>query len=232
MVVEFTKTKTGSQIMRIPFLVLVALALAACQPTAVDRQRGVGFEDYTLYQQQRAYLDRPVSAAPTQPRIADAGPYAAPVQTATAAPAVPQTAPQSIAADTLAALGRGSAAPPAPAPAQLAPAAGAPLSAIGPAPAGAVSAPPAAAPAAPVGNNVVAYALSTTHPVGQQMHRRTNLFGTARFQRACAGYASDGLAQEAFLSRGGPDRDPLGLDPDGDGYACAWNPAPFRNIRN
>jgi hypothetical protein len=27
---------------------------------------------------------------------------------------------------------------------------------------------------------------------------------------------------------GGPRRDPLGLDPDGDGFACAWDPTPFR----
>ena len=36
------------------------------------------------------------------------------------------------------------------------------------------------------------------------------------------------LAQIEFLERGGPARDRLGLDPDGDGYACAWDPTPFR----
>jgi hypothetical protein len=29
------------------------------------------------------------------------------------------------------------------------------------------------------------------------------------------------------LARGGPDKDPRGLDPDGDGFACGWDPAPF-----
>jgi hypothetical protein len=39
---------------------------------------------------------------------------------------------------------------------------------------------------------------------------------------------SDDLAQEAFLSEGGPERDRLGVDPDGDGFACRWDPTPFR----
>ncbi len=79
--------------------------------------------------------------------------------------------------------------------------------------------------------NIVAYALSTTHRTGQQVYRRVNILGQQRHQAACARYASPDLAQEAFLSRGGPDRDPLGLDPDGDGFACSWDPAPFRAAR-
>ncbi len=27
---------------------------------------------------------------------------------------------------------------------------------------------------------------------------------------------------------GGPERDQFGIDPDGDGYACRWDPSPFR----
>jgi hypothetical protein len=45
---------------------------------------------------------------------------------------------------------------------------------------------------------------------------------------ACAKYASPDLAQQAFLERGGPERDRLGVDPDGDGFACSWDPRPFR----
>ncbi len=47
-------------------------------------------------------------------------------------------------------------------------------------------------------------------------------------ERNCAKYGSPDLAQMAFLSKGGPKRDRMGLDPDGDGYACSWDPAPFR----
>ena len=78
--------------------------------------------------------------------------------------------------------------------------------------------------------NVVAFALATSHPVGTQVYRRS---GTSvdRFNRECAKYPSADRAQEAFLGFGGPQRDRRGMDPDGDGYACFWNPAPFRNAR-
>ncbi|MGR3483918.1 MAG: hypothetical protein ACU0BF_01105 [Paracoccaceae bacterium] len=79
------------------------------------------------------------------------------------------------------------------------------------------------------GPNVVAYALSTSHSVGDAVHRRASILPTeGRAARACAGFASDDAAQREFLARGGPARDPLTLDPDGDGFACGWNPAVWR----
>lgn len=78
------------------------------------------------------------------------------------------------------------------------------------------------------GPNIVAYALSLTHPVGTKMYSRIGLTTKTRHQKACAKYATSGDAQSAFLSKGGPKKDRFGLDPDGDGYACAWDPAPFR----
>lgn len=77
--------------------------------------------------------------------------------------------------------------------------------------------------------NVVNYALSTSHPKGTRVYSRAGLNLVARAQRACAKYPSPDQAQIAFLENGGPDRDRLGLDPDGDGYACAWDPTPFRS---
>jgi hypothetical protein len=78
------------------------------------------------------------------------------------------------------------------------------------------------------GPNIVEYALATTHAPGVQLHSRRSIV-----QRdpaiACAKFGSPDLAQQEFLARGGPDRDRLGLDPDGDGYACTWDPRPFRN---
>lgn len=77
------------------------------------------------------------------------------------------------------------------------------------------------------GPNIVEYALSTTHAPGTQMYSRSSL----RFTNpdvACARYGSPDLAQQAFLEAGGPERDRRGLDPDGDGYACTWDPRPFR----
>ncbi len=81
--------------------------------------------------------------------------------------------------------------------------------------------------------NIVQYALQTDHPRGTRVWQRIGLNFAGRTQRACAGYPSPDQAQIDFLASGGPQRDRRGLDPDGDGYACAWDPAPFRAaVRN
>jgi hypothetical protein len=77
------------------------------------------------------------------------------------------------------------------------------------------------------GPNIVEYAIRTTNAPGQQLYSRSAIRLTSP-EAACARYRSPDLAQEAFLASGGPDRDPKGLDPDGDGFACAWDPRPFR----
>lgn len=76
------------------------------------------------------------------------------------------------------------------------------------------------------GPSIVEFALSTTHPVGTPAFSRSG--GGGDWARACANFASPDLAQEAFLERGGPERDRMGVDPDGDGFACTWDPRPFR----
>lgn len=77
------------------------------------------------------------------------------------------------------------------------------------------------------GPNLVEYALSTTHDPGTQMYSRSSIRLTDP-NVACARYTSSDFAQQAFLEAGGPQRDRKGLDPDGDGFACAWDPRPFR----
>lgn len=77
------------------------------------------------------------------------------------------------------------------------------------------------------GPNLAEYALSTTHNPGEQMYSRSAIRLTDPMV-ACSRYTSSDLAQQAFLESGGPDRDRKGLDPDGDGFACAWDPRPFR----
>lgn len=77
------------------------------------------------------------------------------------------------------------------------------------------------------GPNIVAFALQTNHPRGTQVYRR-GFTRQSKFERACAAFASPDQAQIDFLARGGPERDRKGMDPDGDGYACGWDPAPFR----
>lgn len=88
---------------------------------------------------------------------------------------------------------------------------------------------PGAVPTRPgeLGPNIVDYALATTHPVGTQLYRRSS-FGAGNLLAKCARYGSSDQAQAEFLRRGGPERDRLGVDPDGDGYACSWDPSPFR----
>lgn len=81
------------------------------------------------------------------------------------------------------------------------------------------------------GASVVKYALATTNARGQQLYSRSGFNAQNRFERNCAKYSHSDLAQEAFLNNGGPNRDPQGLDPDGDGFACYWDPAPFRAAR-
>lgn len=74
---------------------------------------------------------------------------------------------------------------------------------------------------------LVRYASEPGHAPGRSIYGRPTASATAAAQ-ACATYASPDAAQMAFLAAGGPRRDPLGLDPDGDGYVCGWDPAPFR----
>ncbi len=81
------------------------------------------------------------------------------------------------------------------------------------------------------GPNIVEYAIATTHAPGTQMYRRSS-FRVSDPAAACARYSSPDIAQEAFLEKGGPERDRLGLDADGDGFACSWDPRPFRAAAN
>ncbi len=80
--------------------------------------------------------------------------------------------------------------------------------------------------------NIVAYALSSTNSVGQSIYQRSGFNAAARSARACGRFASPDLAQEDFLANGGPQNDRKLLDPDGDGFACGWDPRPFRAVRN
>jgi hypothetical protein len=91
---------------------------------------------------------------------------------------------------------------------------------------------PAVAPVADAGPNIVAYALSAPNQVGQEWYSRFAFAREGRMQRNCADYRSADEAQSDFLARGGPERDARGLDPDGDGFACGWDPAPFRAAVN
>ncbi|WP_108482836.1 hypothetical protein [Oceaniglobus ichthyenteri] len=91
---------------------------------------------------------------------------------------------------------------------------------------------PTAVPARPGSSapNIVAFALSTTNAVGQKIYNRSGFNAESKFLRACASYSSSDRAQEDFLKNGGPQKDSKGVDPDGDGFACYWDPTPFRKV--
>ncbi|MEZ7814020.1 MAG: hypothetical protein ACI9O0_000067 [Paracoccaceae bacterium] len=74
---------------------------------------------------------------------------------------------------------------------------------------------------------VARYALKTTHDMGQALYPRG---AVALLDRviACDIYVGPEEAQLAFLTAGGPQKDPRGLDGDGDGFACTWDPRPYR----
>lgn len=222
-----------------PFMVA---CLAACEPTIPDSAAGVGFGNYHTYTR-----DQALAAGATAEQL-DAAPYVAPLppQTVTVSsapvavavvtppPSAADPAAAAIAADTRAILAR--------APNGLSQegdfdavsqtrsiAADAELRRQQAAMATRVV--PTALPPRPEGDtpNIVQYALSTTHPQGVKRYPRSPLF-LGNVKKNCAAFTSANEAQEAFLAAGGPARDRKGLDPDGDGYACGWDPTPFRRV--
>lgn len=217
-----------------------ALALGACTTSVPDSGAGVGFGDYDSYQAQQAARDAQLEGRSTVPAPSD-------VQSSTLGN------PDPVIAGAEAALngtGPVQASPSNPAPQVVENAAGisnensfdavsserdiqadAQLIAQNRAQYQVIQ--PTALPSrsGSDGPNIVAYALRTDNPVGTPLYSRSRFASAEKAQRACAGYASSDLAQEAFLAAGGPERDRQNLDPDGDGFACGWNPAPFRAVR-
>ena len=86
---------------------------------------------------------------------------------------------------------------------------------------------PGALPNRVEGVNIALYAQQTNNAVGQRVYRRSGVGLTS----GCGRYRSADDAQRAFLAAGGPAVDPQGLDRDGDGFACGWDPTPYRQLR-
>jgi hypothetical protein len=89
---------------------------------------------------------------------------------------------------------------------------------------------PTTVPTQAQGVNIALYAQRTNNVVGERIYSRSRTAGLGR--GGCGRFSSPDQAQRAFLAAGGPDRDPNNLDPDGDGFACAWDPAPYRQLRS
>lgn len=88
---------------------------------------------------------------------------------------------------------------------------------------------PGSVPTEPAGANVALYAKQSTNAVGQRVYDRS-VGARVAGMGSCGRYRDGDAAQRAFLSAGGPETDRYGLDPDGDGFACGFNPAPYRAL--
>lgn len=206
--------------MRKRLLVLSLFALAACAPEVPDSAAGVGFDDYNDFQAQRYSREQQLAGSVSDPSgtaISDetvAGGVAVPTSTAATVPR--DTSGISDEQDFDAVASRETIESDRARLERLAAA----YEVIEPTP----------VPERPSnsGPSVVEFALSTNNAVGQRVYNRSGFNSASRFERNCAKYPSSDLAQEDFLKSGGPQRDGKGLDPDGDGFACYWDPTPFR----
>lgn len=82
------------------------------------------------------------------------------------------------------------------------------------------------------GPNIVAYALGSSHAIGTKLYKRSKFNGQNKYNRNCGKYSHLDQAQSDFLAAGGPKKDRNGMDPDGDGYACTWDPTVYRTLGN
>lgn len=79
------------------------------------------------------------------------------------------------------------------------------------------------------GVNIITFARETTNAVGSRVYRRPSIRRTNSSSQ-CRKFGSADDAQRNFLANGGPQDDPLNLDPDGDGFACRWSPEAYRAL--
>ena len=77
--------------------------------------------------------------------------------------------------------------------------------------------------------NIASFARSSTNQRGQSIYSRPS-FHTFNHSTECALLNNDSNAQRFFLNSGGPEIDTKNLDPDGDGFACQWDPAIYRQL--
>ena len=77
--------------------------------------------------------------------------------------------------------------------------------------------------------NIAAFARSTINKKGESIYARRS-FQTFDNWTECAFFDTNENAQRFFLRTGGPKLDLKNLDPDGDGFACAWDPAIYRQL--
>ncbi len=79
------------------------------------------------------------------------------------------------------------------------------------------------------GVNIALFAKQSSNSVGDSIYPRSAGARVAGVGN-CGRFRDADAAQRAFLAGGGPQQDRYGIDPDGDGFACKWDPAPYRAL--
>ena len=77
--------------------------------------------------------------------------------------------------------------------------------------------------------NVAKFARDTIHKKGEKLFSRIGL-NTYNNWNQCSKFKTKDDAQRHFLKKGGPYSDKFNLDPDGDGFACDWDPEVYRGL--
>ena len=76
--------------------------------------------------------------------------------------------------------------------------------------------------------NLARYARQASNLVGEKIYVR--LSKRNKKSDPCFRFISDDDSQRFFLEKGGPVKDLWNLDPDGDGFACKWNPDSYKKF--
>ena len=77
--------------------------------------------------------------------------------------------------------------------------------------------------------NVAKFARDTKNNKGEKIFTRLS-FSIYNNWNECSKFKTRDEAQRKFLKEGGPYKDIFNLDPDGDGFACDWDPEIYRKL--
>jgi hypothetical protein len=77
--------------------------------------------------------------------------------------------------------------------------------------------------------NVARFARDTKNKKGEKIYTRLSLTIYDNWNE-CSKFKTKDEAQRKFLKDGGPYKDRFNLDPDGDGFACEWDPEIYREL--
>ena len=77
--------------------------------------------------------------------------------------------------------------------------------------------------------NVAQFARETKNNKGEKIYNRLG-FSAYNNLNECLKFKTKDDAQRKFLQEGGPFTDKFNLDPDGDGFACGWDPNIYRML--